>query len=183
MTSTTVSMNVCVLLWFNSELNSSQLIGPWNPPSGSPSRAPSEPDDLGQVDRHCKLADGQFRQHSSMPFPHQVPLESSSLSTMDHTQNHSCMHLITRSFNYPTTDLLSSLAAREQQNAVGRIPNHPIQDTHLNRMLLERQTLRHDSDTQYSPLESYAKGTNKSRVCNPDRIRLREVSELRSCLF
>ncbi|KAI9466064.1 P-loop containing nucleoside triphosphate hydrolase protein [Lactarius psammicola] len=132
----------------------------WNPLSGSPSRAPSEPDDIGQFDDdtpdHRGLAGGPFLQHSPVLLHHQVSRES-DLSTTYRTTSHSF---------------------REQQNTVTNFSSGPVQNAHTNRMSSHKQKSRFDSDMQRSPLDSRAKGGNDPRICNPDGIRLRDVSEL-----
>ncbi len=179
-----VNVNVCVLLWFISELSSTRPIGSWNPPSGLPSRAPSEPDDIGQFDddppSHRGLAGGPFLQHSPVLLPHQVSRES-DLSTTYRTTSHSCMRLVMRRFSCSAADMLSFLIVCEQQNAVAHIPSGSVQNAHSNRLSLQKPMSK--SDMQPGPLDSRVKGSNNPKICNPDGIRLREVSELRPCLF
>lgn len=67
--------------------------------------------------------------------------------------------------------MLSFLIVREQQNTIARLPDCPAQNENINRL---------EGVVQRGPLE---KGSNNPRIGNPDGIRLREVSELRSCLF
>lgn len=185
MVTTTVSVNVCVLLLFNSELNYTCLIGSWNPPSGFPSRAPSEPDDIGQFDDdtpyHRGLDGGPFLQQSPVLLPHQVSRES-ELSTTYLTSGQPCMRLIMHEFGCSTTDMLSSRIVRELPNTVARLPSYPVQNAHMNRISIQKQKSKLDIDMQRGPLDS-VRGSNNPTTGNPDGIRLREVLELRSCLF
>ncbi|KAH9001412.1 Sec63 Brl domain-containing protein [Lactarius akahatsu] len=132
----------------------------WNPLSGLPSGAPSEPDDIEQFDdepfSHRGLAGRPFPQHSPVLLPHQVSRES-DLSTTYHT--------IGRSFH-------------EQENTVARLPNGPMQNAHMNQMSVQKQRSKLDSDMQRGPLDGRLNGHNDPNICNPDDIRLREVSEL-----
>lgn len=75
------------------------LIGSWDSPYGLPSRAPSEPDNIGQFDDgmldHRGLSGGPFSQHSQVLLPHYVSL-APELSTTNRTTNRSCTCLIMR---------------------------------------------------------------------------------------
>ena len=82
-----------------------------------------------------------------------------------------------------TADTLSFLIVREQQNTVAHLPSFPVQNAHTNRKSLQKQKSKLDSDMQRSPLDSRVQGSNNPRICNPDDVRLRDVSELRSCLL
>lgn len=156
-------------------------IGPWNPPYGLPSRAPLEPDDIGQFDddtlSHEGLTGGPYLQHSPVPLPHHVSREP-DLSTTYRTTNHSCTCLIMRKFSCSTTNMLLFLIVREQQNTAAHLLSDPVQSE--NRISLQKQKC--DGDMQRGPLDSLMKGSNNPGICNPDGIRLRGVSELRSCL-
>lgn len=155
-----------------------RLIGSWNPPHGMPSRAPSEPDDIGQFDddtlSHRGLTGGPFLQHSPVPLPHHVSRES-DLSTTYRTTNHSCTCLIMRKFSCSTTNIPLFLIVREQQNTVAHLLSDPVQSA--NRMSLQKQSC--NGDLQCDPLDSGMKGSNNPGICNPDGIRLRGISELR----
>jgi hypothetical protein len=76
--------------------------------------------------------------------------------------------------------MLLFLIVHEQQNTIARLPGDPAQNANINRMSFQKSRL--EGDMQRGPLDSGMNGSNNSRTGNPDGIRLREVSELRSCL-
>ncbi|KAI9446595.1 P-loop containing nucleoside triphosphate hydrolase protein [Lactarius indigo] len=132
----------------------------WNPLSGLPSRAPSEPDDIGQFDEepssHWGPAGRPSLQHSPVLLPHQVSRES----------------------NLSTTYRITGHSFPEQENTAARLPNAPVQNAHMNRMSSQKQKSKLDSDMQRGPLDNYVKGSNDPSTCNLNGIRLREVLEL-----
>lgn len=72
------------------------------------------------------------------------------------------------------------LIVRGQQNTIARLPDDLTQSANINRMSLQKSRL--EDDMQRGPLDSGMKRSNNPGIGNPDGIRLREVSELRSCL-
>ena len=165
-----------------------RLIGSWDPPYGLPSRAPSEPDDIGQFDddtgqfdddtlSYRGLTGGSFLQHSPVPLPHHVSREP-DLSTTYRTTNYSCTYLIMCKFSCSTTNMLFLFIVLEQQNTAAHLLGDPVQNE--NQISLQKQKC--NGDKQRGLLDSSMKGSNNPGICNPDGIRLRGVSELRSCL-
>jgi hypothetical protein len=78
-------------------------------------------------------------------------------------------------FSCSITNMFSFLTVREKQNTVARLPI-PVQNAN------RKQKSGLDGDMQCSSLDSDMKGRGNPRICNPDGIRLRGVSELRTCL-
>lgn len=73
------------------------------------------------------------------------------------------------------------LIVREQQNTIAYLPSDPVKNANL--ISSQKQKFGLDGDMQRGLLDGGMKGSNGPRICNPDGIRLRGVSELRSRLF